>query len=170
MKSFYVKDVVYAANDGIITTFAVVAGVAGAELSSSIVLILGLANLFADGFSMATSNYLGTKSEQEYLKINGNKNETQEFNSNPTMSAVLTFFAFVAAGFLPLLPYVFLRSDSVLLISVASTAFALFMVGALRTIYTGQRWIWSGIEMLLVGGVAATIAYGVGAFIAVLVG
>jgi len=59
---------VYGANDGIITTFAVVAGVAGASLSSGIVILIGLANLFADGFSMAASNYLGTKSELELFK------------------------------------------------------------------------------------------------------
>lgn len=63
----YLRDAVYGANDGIITTFAVVAGVAGAELSSTIVLILGFANLLADGFSMAMSNYLGEKSSREYL-------------------------------------------------------------------------------------------------------
>ena len=64
----YIRDVVYGANDGIITTFAVVAGVAGASLSSNIVLILGFANLLADGLAMAIGNYLGTKSEQEYVE------------------------------------------------------------------------------------------------------
>jgi hypothetical protein len=51
--------------DGAITTFAIVAGVVGAELSTRVVLILGIANLVADGFSMAASNYSGTKTEQE---------------------------------------------------------------------------------------------------------
>lgn len=64
----YIRDLVYGANDGIITTFAVVAGVAGASLSSAVVLILGFANLLADGLSMAIGNYLGTKSEQSYIK------------------------------------------------------------------------------------------------------
>lgn len=63
----YLRDFVYGANDGIITTFAVVAGVAGADLSASIVLILGFANLLADGFSMAMSNYLGEKSNQGFI-------------------------------------------------------------------------------------------------------
>ncbi len=64
----YLKDFVYGANDGIITTFAVVAGVAGADLSATVVLILGFANLFADGFSMAMSNYLGEKSSREFVE------------------------------------------------------------------------------------------------------
>jgi VIT1/CCC1 family predicted Fe2+/Mn2+ transporter len=63
-----VEDFVYGATDGSVTTFAVVAGVIGAELSPSIVLILGFANLFADGFSMAVGNYLASKTRIEYIE------------------------------------------------------------------------------------------------------
>jgi VIT1/CCC1 family predicted Fe2+/Mn2+ transporter len=62
----YLADFVYGALDGTVTTFAVVAAVAGASLSASIVIILGLANLLGDGFSMATGNYLSTKSQIEF--------------------------------------------------------------------------------------------------------
>jgi len=61
----YLRDWVYGGIDGAVTTFAIVAGVVGAELSSGVVLILGLANVVADGFSMAASNYSGTKTEHE---------------------------------------------------------------------------------------------------------
>lgn len=64
--SVYLKDFVYGAIDGAVTTFAVVAGVAGAGLSSGIIIILGFANLIADGFSMAVSNYLGTRAENQH--------------------------------------------------------------------------------------------------------
>lgn len=64
-KHSYLKDFIYGAIDGTVTTFAVVAGVAGAELSIAIVIILGFCNLIADGFSMAVSNFLGTKAEIE---------------------------------------------------------------------------------------------------------
>ena len=64
----YIGDMVYGAIDGIITTFAIVSGVAGASLSTSIILILGFANLLADGLSMGIGNYLGTKSEREYYQ------------------------------------------------------------------------------------------------------
>jgi len=67
-KSSYLSDFVYGGIDGSVTTFAVVAGVVGASLSPSIVLILGFANLFADGFSMAVGNYLSTKSKREYIE------------------------------------------------------------------------------------------------------
>lgn len=64
----YVGDFVYGAIDGSITTFAVVSGVAGASLSTNIVIILGLANLVADGFSMAIGNYLSSKSNSEFIE------------------------------------------------------------------------------------------------------
>lgn len=65
----YLKDFIYGAIDGAVTTFAVVSGVAGANLSSSIILILGVANLVADGFSMAISNYLGTRAEYQQREL-----------------------------------------------------------------------------------------------------
>lgn len=61
----YVRDWIYGGIDGAVTTFAIVAGVIGAELSVTVVLVLGLANLLADGFSMAAANYSGTRSEHE---------------------------------------------------------------------------------------------------------
>jgi VIT1/CCC1 family predicted Fe2+/Mn2+ transporter len=64
----YLRDWVYGGIDGAVTTFAVVSGVAGAELGARVILILGVANLLADGFSMAASNYVGTKTERDHLE------------------------------------------------------------------------------------------------------
>ncbi|MBV6646695.1 MAG: VIT1/CCC1 transporter family protein [Cyclobacteriaceae bacterium] len=61
----YLGEFVYGGIDGSVTTFAVVAGSAGAHLDSSIVIILGFANLIADGFAMSVGSYLSTKSEKE---------------------------------------------------------------------------------------------------------
>ena len=64
----YLGDAVLGAIDGCVTTFAVVAGASGAALPGAVVLILGFANLVADGFSMAVSNYQGTKTARESLE------------------------------------------------------------------------------------------------------
>ncbi|HZJ29613.1 MAG TPA: VIT1/CCC1 transporter family protein, partial [Solirubrobacterales bacterium] len=61
----YLRDFIYGGVDGAITTFAVVAGVAGASLDIAVVIILGSANLVADGFSMAVSNFLGSRAERQ---------------------------------------------------------------------------------------------------------
>lgn len=62
-KQSYLRDFVYGAIDGSVTTFAVVSGAVGAGISGEIVIVLGFANLLADGFSMAVGNYLGTKAD-----------------------------------------------------------------------------------------------------------
>lgn len=78
----YLRDWIYGGIDGAVTTFAIVAGVVGAELSVGIVLVLGLANLFADGFSMAASNYSGTKAEHDdYERIKAI--ETRHIRQHP---------------------------------------------------------------------------------------
>lgn len=64
----YLRDWIYGGIDGSVTTFAVVSGVAGARLSPWVILVMGCANLLADGFSMAASNFLGTRAEHEDLK------------------------------------------------------------------------------------------------------
>ena len=67
-KHWYLRDFVYGAIDGSVTTFAIVSGVVGAELSVRVILILGFVNLLADGFSMAVSNYLGTKADHQIVE------------------------------------------------------------------------------------------------------
>lgn len=157
----YIGDVVYGANDGIITTFAVVAGVAGATLTPGIVIILGIANLIADGFSMATSNYLARKSEREYAN-NISDGASQDHAANPVKNAMVTFIAFVIAGAIPLIPYVFGVKNNVFYWAIFSTSVALFTVGSLRTLVTGIKWWIAGAEMLLIGTIAAGVAYGIG--------
>ncbi|MBI2591191.1 MAG: VIT1/CCC1 transporter family protein [Candidatus Brennerbacteria bacterium] len=215
--SSFIRDIVYGANDGIITTFAVVAGVAGASLDSGAVIILGLANLAADGFSMAASNYLGSRSERQlmekeylseeqevaqmpgqeqkevrdiFLEHGYNIQDSQimselikknkpfwlnfmmryELGFNPDQknslrSAYFTFLAFVVAGFLPLAPFIFFPGADIFKVSAVATGLALFMVGALRYLVTGKHWLVSGLEMLFVGGIAASIAYFIGLII-----
>jgi vacuolar iron transporter family protein len=67
-KQNYLRDWIYGGIDGSVTTFAVVTGVVGAHLSPAIIVIMGFANLFADGFSMAASNFLGTKAEHDDIR------------------------------------------------------------------------------------------------------
>lgn len=219
----YIKSVVYGGLDGIITTFAVVAGVAGASLSTAIVLILGFANLIADGISMAIGDFLSTKAEQEYHKAErkreawevenypeGEKKEMIELymdkglskedsnklvsilsknkkawldvmmveelgiiesDESPLKNAIATFLSFGIFGFVPLFAYVivklfpFIGLNTFLTASVL-TGVTLFVLGALKVKITGKNWFKSGIEMLVVGGIAAAAAYGIGYLLA----
>lgn len=89
----YLRDIVYGGLDGIITTFAVVAGVSGAQLGAGIIVILGIANLLADGFSMGTGDYLSTKSEREYYAREA-RTITQRIHQQPdkTRADLLTTY------------------------------------------------------------------------------
>ena len=80
----YIRDIVYGGNDGIVTTFAVVAGTVGAGMPRYVIIILGVANLLADGGSMATGAYLSLKSEFDQFK-RLRKEERQEIDEDPEM-------------------------------------------------------------------------------------
>lgn len=153
-KASFLRDFVFAADDGIITTFAVVAGSLGASLSPRIVLILGAANLLADGFAMASGNYLAVKSEEEYEEA---EDKSSKYHS-PLPHSVITFFSFVIAGIVPLIPY-FVGIKQSFYASTVLVAVSLFSVGAIRSRFTKKKWTSGAIEMVVIGGSAAFVAY-----------
>lgn len=214
----HVEDFVFGANDGIITTFAIVAGATGGALGTIVILILGFANLLADGVSMGASNYLAKRSRNDYIDSQREMEEwevdhmpeqekdevrrifqekgiegeqldavveaitqnrpawidimmTHELGlvdggSPPIKHGLATFGAFVVAGFVPLVPYLFCSGESCFVFSAAAAGVTLFATGALRTLITGINWARGGLEMLGVGSIAAGVAYGVGRLIA----
>lgn len=94
----FIHDVVYGGNDGIVTTFAVVAGAVGADLPSGVIVILGLANLLADGTSMGTGAYLSLRSERDqYKRIR--REELQEIDEKPAEETQEIRDAFQYRGF-----------------------------------------------------------------------
>jgi VIT1/CCC1 family predicted Fe2+/Mn2+ transporter len=160
----YLRDLVYGANDGIVTTFAVVTGVVGASLGAKTILILGTANLLADGFSMGASNYLSIRSDEAVRKTRGEP----VLEAFPQRHALATIGAFIVAGVVPLLPYVLVPPHSRFAAAVAGTLATLFAIGALRSTITRLSWWKAGLEMLLVGSTAAGLAYFAGVFLATL--
>ena len=163
----YLRDLIYGANDGIITTFAVVAGVTGGALSSRAVLVVGIANLLADGLSMGVGNYLSIRSHESARLAQ----ELPEEEARPARHGAATMAAFVVAGSLPLAPYVFgFGGFGAFIVATGLTMLALFGTGALRATVTADRWWSAGLEMLALGAVVAAVAYGVGASVGALAG
>jgi VIT1/CCC1 family predicted Fe2+/Mn2+ transporter len=209
----YLRDWIYGGIDGSVTTFAVVSGVAGARLPSWIILVLGFANLFADGFSMAASNFLGTKAEHDDLRRiqaienrhidlvpEGEREEvrqifrargfagadlarvvqfvtsdrqlwvrtmlTEEYGlpqslRSPWIAAVCTFSAFLVCGLIALLPYL-IQTNHPLALSGLMTAVVFFAIGSVKSRWSTASWLSSGLSTLLVGIIAAGLAYATG--------
>lgn len=219
----YLREIVYGGNDGIVTTFAVVAGFQGAQLEPNTmaymtVLLFGLANLFADATSMGLGNFLSLRAEKDQynkerekelyriendveveraetafmlkkhnftqvqaekiaLLISANKEYwidymmRYEFNfadlskENPFLKGLATFLSFIAFGIIPLTPFIFLRgSAQSFSYAVIATTVALVLLGLLRWRVTQQSLVRAVGESILVGGLSAAIAYGVGSF------
>lgn len=217
----YLTDAVLGAVDGVVTTFAVVAGVAGAELPVGVALVLGLANLLADGVSMALGNFLGTRShvqlvarvrrsEEEHIRVvpdgeiaelraifrrKGLSGDTldavvraisqsretwvdtmlqDEHGLSPTTrspwrAGVVTFAAFVAVGAVPLLALLVasLAQVDAFAVSATLTGTAFATIGAIKGRIVGTSVLGSLLETLMLGGVAASIAYAVGVLLRV---
>jgi len=154
----YIRDLVYGANDGLITTFAVVSGVAGGSIAVVAVVVVGAANLVADGISMGAGNFLSIRADERAREAAG----LPEQEAFPWKHAVATLLAFVAAGTIPLLPYLVPHVEQRLLWSSSVTFAGLFALGAARALVTVDRWWRSGVETLALGLVVALAAYGAG--------
>ena len=156
----YLRDVINGSLDGVITTLAVVSGSVGADLDARVGIILGIANLAADGVSMGASNYLGLKSE---LEQSGGSVEEEM----PWRHGLATAAAFASVGAAPLLAYVIPRPASVSLfpIAVGLSALVLGAVGAVRARYVRKTPWRSSAEMLVIGTAAAGCAYLIGALL-----
>lgn len=167
--SEYLREIVYGGSDGIITTFAVVAGFTGAQSGNSTlvggsfltVLLFGFANLLADATSMGLGNFLSIRAEQGLRKSPG--------EDNPYFTGLATFVAFLFFGLIPLIPYIifsFVAFDAVFTVSVLFTLLALLLLGFLRWTVTKEGVFRSIGEVVLLGGVSAVIAYFVGTLFA----
>ncbi|MEJ2258911.1 MAG: VIT1/CCC1 transporter family protein [Nitrosopumilaceae archaeon] len=218
--NWHFDDFIYGSIDGAVTTFAIVAGVVGASLSPGIILILGFANLFADGFSMAAANYQASKTRNEYIEMKRKQEEWEidnleeqekdeirdiyskkgfkdelleeivriitsrrkvwvdtmmkeelgliEDEKKPLDSSISTFIGFNLIGLIPLIPFMVFMAIGVDPNSEAffySTIFvvsAFFIVGIIKGKIVKKSKIRSGIYTLIIGGIAATVAYLIG--------
>ena len=150
----YLRDIIYGALDGVVTTLAVVSGSAGAGLELRVGLILGMANLVADGLSMGASNYLGLKSELEQ------KGESVRAEM-PWRHGLATFAAFALVGAIPLAAYAISKAHTFAIACGLGLA-SLAVIGALRARYVGKSALRSAAEIVAIGAAAAGAAYVIG--------
>jgi len=221
----YLSEFVYGGIDGSITTFAVVAGSVGAGLDGSVIIILGFANLLADGFSMSVGAYLAAKSELDrYLKnqkteywevANIPEAETEEIRTiyqakgfsghlldqvvavitadkdrwvnemmlselnmirdgrSPFIIGLITYVSFILIGLIPLSAYVyefiFNNTLNAFNWTMSLTLLAFIFIGWLKTYVTQTNLLRGVFETVLLGTIAALVAYFVGDWLEALV-
>jgi vacuolar iron transporter family protein len=164
------REFVYGGMDGAVTTFAVVTGAAGANLGVQVILILGYANVLADGFSMAVGSYLSEKSDQD---LSVSKGTTQkDDHDSPLAASIATFVSFILVGFIPLSVYTFdyifglgLANGTALTWSVLVTLLAFIGIGYVRGLITKISRRRAVLESFGLGAAAAIISYVVGNFL-----
>ena len=217
----YLGEFVYGGIDGCVTTFAVVAGSVGAGLNSSIIIILGLANLFADGFAMSIGAYLSSKTEKdhynkhkqiEYWEVENipekEKDEIRDIyrekgftgdllenivtvitsdkdrwvdvmmkeelemaddQKSPYLIGFVTYVSFILIGLIPLTVYLMdffnpFQGDLFVWSSML-TAVGFILIGWLKSYVTQTNIFRSMVETLVLGAIAAFVAYYVGDFL-----
>jgi len=161
------REFVYGGMDGAVTTFAIVTGAAGANFGPKVILILGLANVFADGFSMAVGAYLSEKADQQLESSKLPDGESVDAES-PIGASIATFISFIIVGFVPLSVYIadyvfnFGLGDNALVYSIFLTLAAFAGIGYLRAVATKINKAKSVLETLGLGVAAAIISYTLG--------
>ena len=173
-QAMYLRDWVYGGMDGTVT-------IRGrcrcccAGLSPSIVIVIGLANLIADGFSMAAGNFVSSRAERDNTERllasehadGGSRPKLPREKAlavrSPLTAALCTFLAFAAFGLVPLIPYL---ASGGFAASIVATVITFFVIGAAKSRWSLQPAWQSGLETLAIGGSAAVLAFVAGHFLA----
>ncbi|MEN9337816.1 MAG: hypothetical protein RIQ41_130 [Candidatus Parcubacteria bacterium] len=162
----YLASIVYGGSDGAVSYFTLMAGAYGAGLSIKMLIAIGVSNVVADAFSMATADYLSEDSRK-------NMTEKEEVTS-----AVVTFIAFALIGCFPLAPSVYayytLPPDSTLplsmfILSTILTLIGFTYIGYLRGKILGRNIYRTVIQSIIICSISAVIAYYLGEYIAALI-
>ena len=165
----WLRPAVFGAMDGLVSNFALIAGVAGGSDSTKAVALAGIAELaevlkargvedklaleVARQLSVDPENALAVHTQTELGIAPGDL-------PDPRKAAISSFFSFTLGAILPLLPYLFGVTD--LWLSAVVSCLALVGAGALVSRVTARSWWYSGLRQLLVGGLAAALTFGLG--------
>lgn len=148
------SEFIYGGMDGVITTVAIIAGILGADIAPKYALVLGMASLFADGFSMGISRY---------SSLIGIKNT----KVSPFFSGIATFFSFVFIGAIPLIPFLFIPFNHENVIKkwmMVCSILALFIIGMIKGIYT-KKMVKNISEIMIIGLIGVYISFNVAKYV-----
>jgi vacuolar iron transporter family protein len=142
-KETYLPEITYGGVNGLISTFSIISSIEGANLSKTIIIILGFANVLSDAFSMGVSSYLSNETSVEKLK--------------PLKKSIATFLSYFLLGLIPIIPFIFHEKYGFLICYIV-TLFMIFYIGTMKGKTKSDK-ITEGGYTLLLGGVASILSY-----------
>lgn len=149
----YIRSSFFGIEDSLVSTTGLIAGVAVGTQDAKFVILAGLVGVAVEAVSMAAGEFLSEETTHDLDKRD---------KANPITGGLIMLVSYFAAGLVPLLPIVFLPKEYSLYVSVLAALVGLFVLGLIKGKVTGKNPLRSGIEVLIVGGVAAAIGIAVG--------
>jgi VIT1/CCC1 family predicted Fe2+/Mn2+ transporter len=156
LTSSYIRSSFFGIEDSLVSTTGLIAGISVGTQSVDFILLAGFVAVAVEAISMSAGEFLSEETEQD---LNRSRHK-----SSPIIGGAIMFFSYSAAGMVPILPIMLFPIDYAIYVSMAAALVGLFLLGLVKGALTRRDIIRSGIQVLVVGGVAAMIGAAVGIF------
>lgn len=146
LKPSYFRNIIFGAEDSLVSTVGVLFGIATAGTSQAAIMLTGILVISVEALSMGAGAFLSETSEKEFKQ--------EENSEDPKIGGVLMFFSYFIAGFIPLAPYLLLEASVARFASVGGSLAALFVLG-----FIPQKSFKGAVRMLVVAGMAVAVGF-----------
>jgi vacuolar iron transporter family protein len=154
-----IREVVFGVEDGVVQNMALIAGMVGAALSGSVIVLAGSINAIAGVLSMSMGTYLSSQAERDALAGNGTATAVQR---SPIRDAAVMAGAYAFGAIVPILPFAFLSRTLAVTVAILLTALTLFSLGVLKAAVSEQPRVRSGVQLLVLASAAGLAGYLIG--------
>lgn len=158
-QAVYARNVIFGVEDGLVSTVGLLSGIASAGVPRTTIVLTGLILIIVEAFSMAIGSFLSEYSAEECLARRAVSFRVSE------VGGLVMFLAYVAAGAIPLAPYLFFSAGQALSISIILTLMALFGLGIWSAHIGHLNLVRSGLRMLIAGGLAVIVGVFIGGLV-----
>lgn len=155
----YIRNFIFGAEDSLVSTVGLLAGVVSAGIARKEVVISGIVLICIEAFSMSVGSFLSERTTEESFS------DYRPHESNSLLAAVIMFVSYLVCGLIPLSPYLILMIDQAFGWSIAISLAALFILGFVSAKILKTPVLRSGLRMLIVGGFAIGLGIIVGMII-----
>jgi predicted membrane protein (TIGR00267 family) len=154
------RQIIFGVEDGAIGNLGVVVGMAQAAAPNSYIILAGIATMFAQMISMSAGTYLSVKSESEYLS--SRKRARLPSHKHPINAALIMAVSVIFGAAIPLSAFLIWESTAGIIPAIFVTLIGLFALGAYKGTSVKKSPLSSGMEMALIGGLAAFVGFLIG--------